>query len=93
MANVENVENVCPQVLRGVVREVRRLAADPPAGVKLLLRDNDLTDVVALIDGPGTCPYALRSGPGRLSLARMLPSAPLSSRIPWCSRLLLNYLI
>lgn len=51
---MSNVENVCPQVLRGVARELRRLAASPPAGVKLLLRDEDLTDVVALIDGPGT---------------------------------------
>lgn len=50
---MSNVENVCPQVLRGVVREVRRLAADPPAGIKIVLRDNDLTDVIALIEGPG----------------------------------------
>lgn len=53
LRGMSNVENVCPQVLRGVVREVRRLAADPPAGIKVVLRDNDLTDVIALIDGPG----------------------------------------
>lgn len=51
---MSNVENVCPQVLRGVARELRRLAADPPPGVKLLLRDDDLTDVRATIEGPGT---------------------------------------
>lgn len=50
---MSNVENVCPQVLRGVTRELRRLAANPPAGVKLVLRDDDLTDVLAHIDGPG----------------------------------------
>lgn len=50
---MSNVENVCPQVLRGVTRELRRLAANPPSGIKLVLRDDDLTDVVALIDGPG----------------------------------------
>ncbi|CAH0406250.1 unnamed protein product [Chilo suppressalis] len=42
---MSNVENVCPQVLRGVARELRRLAERPPAGVKLVLRDDDLTDV------------------------------------------------
>lgn len=52
---MSNVENVCPQVLRGVTRELRRLAANPPAGVKLVLRDDDLTDVLAHIDGPGQC--------------------------------------
>lgn len=51
---MSNVENVCPQVLRGVSRELRRLAANPPAGIKLVLRDDDLTDVVAHIEGPGT---------------------------------------
>lgn len=50
---MSNDENVCPQVLRGVGRELRRLAADPPAGIKVILRDDDLTDVVALIEGPG----------------------------------------
>lgn len=51
---MSNVENVCPQTLRGVARELRRLAANPPAGMKLLLRDDDLTDVVATMEGPGT---------------------------------------
>ncbi|KPJ04941.1 Ubiquitin-conjugating enzyme E2 S [Papilio xuthus] len=73
---MSNVENVCPQVLRGVVREVRRLAADPPAGVKLLLRDNDLTDVVALIDGPADTPYAGGVFRVRLALGREFPASP-----------------
>lgn len=50
---MSNVENVCPQVLRSVSRELRRLAASPPAGIKLVLRDDDLTDVVAHMEGPG----------------------------------------
>ncbi|XP_045542888.1 ubiquitin-conjugating enzyme E2 S-like [Papilio machaon] len=73
---MSNVENVCPQVLRGVVREVRRLAADPPAGIKLLLRDNDITDVVALIDGPADTPYAGGVFRVRLALGREFPAAP-----------------
>lgn len=52
-AEMSNVENVCPQTLRSVARDLRRLAARPPAGIKLQLRDDDITDVVAHIDGPG----------------------------------------
>ncbi|KAL0842496.1 hypothetical protein ABMA28_014590 [Loxostege sticticalis] len=73
---MSNVENVCPQVLRGVTRELRRLAANPPAGVKLVLRDDDLTDVLAHIDGPADTPYAGGVFRVRLVLGREFPSAP-----------------
>ncbi|CAK1581416.1 unnamed protein product [Parnassius mnemosyne] len=73
---MSNVENVCPQVLRGVVREVRRLAANPPAGIKVVLRDDDLTDVIALIDGPADTPYAGGVFRVRLALGREFPAAP-----------------
>lgn len=54
-----NAENVCPQTARSVARELQRLAARPPAGIKLQLREDDLTDVLAYIDGPGECRLAL----------------------------------
>ncbi|XP_023944969.2 ubiquitin-conjugating enzyme E2 S [Bicyclus anynana] len=73
---MSNVENVCPQVLRGVARELRRLAASPPAGVKVLLREDDLTDVTALIDGPADTPYAGGVFRVRLALGREFPAAP-----------------
>ncbi|XP_045445560.1 ubiquitin-conjugating enzyme E2 S [Melitaea cinxia] len=73
---MSNVENVCPQVLRGVTRELRRLAANPPSGIKLVLRDDDLTDVVALIDGPADTPYAGGVFRVRLALGREFPAAP-----------------
>ncbi|XP_041977428.1 ubiquitin-conjugating enzyme E2 S [Aricia agestis] len=73
---MSNVENVCPQVLRGVGRELRRLAAHPPAGIKLLLRDDDFTDVVALIEGPAGTPYAGGVFRVRLALGREFPAAP-----------------
>ncbi|XP_052750858.1 ubiquitin-conjugating enzyme E2 S [Galleria mellonella] len=73
---MSNVENVCPQVLRGVARELRRLAANPPAGVKLVLREDDLTDVVAHIDGPADTPYAGGVFRVRLVLGREFPAAP-----------------
>lgn len=73
---MSNVENVCPQVLRGVARELRRLAASPPAGVKLVLREDDLTDVLAHIEGPAGTPYAGGTFRVRLALGRDFPAAP-----------------
>ncbi|CAB3221269.1 unnamed protein product [Arctia plantaginis] len=73
---MSNVENVCPQVLRGVSRELRRLAANPPAGIKLVLRDDDLTDVVAHIEGPADTPYFGGIFRVRLVLGREFPTAP-----------------
>ncbi|XP_050559119.1 ubiquitin-conjugating enzyme E2 S [Spodoptera frugiperda] len=73
---MSNVENVCPQVLRGVARELRRLAASPPAGIKLVLRDDDLTDVVAHMEGPAGTPYAGGTFRVRLVLGREFPTAP-----------------
>ncbi|KAG6462203.1 ubiquitin-conjugating enzyme E2 S [Manduca sexta] len=73
---MSNVENVCPQALRGVARELRRLALHPPPGVKLQLRDDDLTDVVALIEGPAETPYAGGTFRVRLVLGREFPAAP-----------------
>ncbi|KAJ8722367.1 hypothetical protein PYW07_003547 [Mythimna separata] len=73
---MSNVENVCPQTLRGVARELRRLAANPPAGIKLLLRDDDLTDVVATMEGPAGTPYHGGTFRVRLVLGREFPAAP-----------------
>ncbi|XP_050345728.1 ubiquitin-conjugating enzyme E2 S [Nymphalis io] len=73
---MSNVENVCPQVLRGVTRELRRLAANPPSGIKLVLRDDNITDVVALIEGPADTPYAGGVFRVRLALGREFPTAP-----------------
>ncbi|CAH0722085.1 unnamed protein product, partial [Brenthis ino] len=73
---MSNVENVCPQVLRGVARELRRLVANPPSGIKLVLREDDLTDVVALIEGPAGTPYAGGVFRVRLALGREFPLAP-----------------
>ncbi|CAK1545039.1 unnamed protein product [Leptosia nina] len=76
---MSNVENVCPQVLRGVAREVRRLAANPPAGIKLVPQD-DLTHVEALIDGPAETPYVGGVFRVRLELGSDFPAAPPRAR-------------
>ena len=48
-----NVENLPPQVIKRVSKEVLELADSPPEGIKLLINEEDITDVQATIEGPG----------------------------------------
>ena len=48
-----SVENLCPQVLRRVTKEVLELAEQPPEGIKVFINEQDLTDIQATIEGPG----------------------------------------
>lgn len=46
-------ENIAPQVLRGVCKELTKLVATPSEGIKVHLNEDDLTDIQATIMGPG----------------------------------------
>lgn len=46
------MENVSPQVIRQVAKELSDLAADPPEGIKVFPNEEDITDIQATIDGP-----------------------------------------
>ena len=48
-----NMENLHPQTVRHVLREVTDLARDPPEGIKVFLNEDDITDIQATIEGPG----------------------------------------
>ncbi|XP_063378577.1 ubiquitin-conjugating enzyme E2 S [Cydia fagiglandana] len=71
-----NSENVSPQRSRTALRELRRLAARPPPGIKLLLRDDDLSDITALIDGPAETPYFGGVFRVQIKLGKEFPTAP-----------------
>lgn len=47
-----NVENLSPQIIRGVVREMQQLVNEPPEGIKVQINDEDVTDIQAYIEGP-----------------------------------------
>lgn len=49
-----NVENLPPQVLRLVYKEVAALAADPPEGIKIYPSEEDITELHTAIEGPGS---------------------------------------
>ena len=47
------MENVSPQVIRRVTKEVMELAESPPEGIKVFINEEDITDIQATITGPG----------------------------------------
>lgn len=48
-----NVENLSPQVLRQVAKEVAALAKTPLEGIKVYPNEEDITDIQASVEGPG----------------------------------------
>ena len=48
-----NVENLSPQVIRSVSKELADLVTDAPEGIRVITNEEDITDIQAVIDGPG----------------------------------------
>lgn len=46
-------ENISPSVIRKVATEIRKLMETPMDGVKLIPNESDITDIQAIIEGPG----------------------------------------
>ena len=47
------MENLPPQTIRLVARELAGLQTAPPEGIRIVFSEQDVTQVEALIDGPG----------------------------------------
>lgn len=47
-----NVENLSPQIIKGVVKEMQDLVTNPPEGIKVQINEDDVTDIQAYLDGP-----------------------------------------
>ncbi|KAL4616704.1 ubiquitin-conjugating enzyme E2 S [Arapaima gigas] len=71
-----NVENLPPQVLRLVYKEVTALAADPPEGIKVYPSEEDITELHTAIEGPEGTPFAGGVFRMRLVLGKDFPAAP-----------------
>ncbi|XP_037074189.1 ubiquitin-conjugating enzyme E2 S-like isoform X2 [Pollicipes pollicipes] len=76
MATTSNVENLSPQTIRQVARELAGLQTSPPEGIKVLFNEQDVTQVEALIDGPAGTPYAGGVFRVKLALSRDFPRSP-----------------
>jgi ubiquitin-conjugating enzyme E2 S len=60
---MSNVENLSPQIIRRVSKELQELLTEPPEGIKISVNDDDITDIQAYIEGPGIfffCPSCFR---------------------------------
>lgn len=50
---MSNLENHNPQVIRQISREVKILSTESLEGIKININEADITDLKAIIDGPG----------------------------------------
>lgn len=73
---VSNMENLNPQVIRHVGKEVHGLSSEPLEGIHLLVNERDLTDVQAVIDGPEQTPYAGGKFRVKLAIGKDFPASP-----------------
>lgn len=73
---ISNVENLSPQTIRHVLREIQGLVENPLEGIKIQLNDADVTDIHAIIDGPSGTPYQSGSFRVKLALGKDFPQTP-----------------
>lgn len=76
MASTSNVENLSPQILRGVLKEMTELVKCPPEGIKVHLNEADVTDIQATLTGPAGTPYAGGMFRVKLALGKDFPNGP-----------------
>ncbi|KAL3876355.1 hypothetical protein ACJMK2_034213 [Sinanodonta woodiana] len=76
MSSCSNVENLSPQIIRQVAKELSDLARDPPEGIKVFLNEEDITDIQASIEGPAGTPYAGGVFRMKLVLGKNFPNEP-----------------
>lgn len=51
--NSSNVENLSPHVIKQVTKELNKLVTEQLEGIKVLINDEDVTNIEAVIEGPG----------------------------------------
>ena len=59
-----SLENIPPACIRRIANEIKKLTVTPAEGIKLIPNECDITDIQALIEGPGT--FLLRVMWGRM---------------------------
>ncbi|XP_044755768.1 ubiquitin-conjugating enzyme E2 S [Coccinella septempunctata] len=71
-----NLENLSPQVIRGVIREMQELVSEPPEGIKVQINEENVADIQAHIEGPAGTPYANGVFKVKLTLGKAFPQEP-----------------
>lgn len=70
------MENLSPQTIRQVLKELQSINEEPLEGIKVQVNDCDVTDIQATIDGPAGTPYAGGMFRVKLALGKDFPQAP-----------------
>lgn len=76
MNAISHLENLSPQIIRQVAKEMYDLSTNPPEGIKVQLNEVDVTDIQALIEGPAGTPYTGGNFRVKLALAKDFPQSP-----------------
>ncbi|XP_046912706.2 ubiquitin-conjugating enzyme E2 S [Dermatophagoides farinae] len=71
-----NVENLAPNVLRKISKELAELIKTPPEGIKVIPNEEDVSDIQAIVEGPAGTPYQNGAFRVKLLLGKSFPSAP-----------------
>lgn len=50
------MENLSPQIIRQVIKEMHEIYMNSPEGVKVQINEADVTDIQAVLEGPGNDP-------------------------------------
>lgn len=69
-------ENLPPNVIRQLVKELKNLDQSPPEGIRVIVNDDDFTSISADIEGPGGTPYENGIFRMKLVLSRDFPQSP-----------------
>jgi len=69
-------ENIPPAVIMSVAKEIRKLTQEPMDGIKVIMNEEDVTDINAEIKGPDATPFESGTFRVKLVLPSDYPSAP-----------------
>ncbi|KAJ6220923.1 hypothetical protein RDWZM_006735 [Blomia tropicalis] len=74
--STSNVENLAPNVIRKVSKELADLIKQPPEGIKIIPNDEDVSDIQAIVEGPACTPYHKGHFRVKLVLGKTFPISP-----------------
>ncbi|XKL60798.1 hypothetical protein PGB90_007855 [Kerria lacca] len=73
---MSNVENLSPQIIRGIIKELHELANNPPEGIRVSINEADISDIQAFVEGPAGTPYSNGTFRIKLCLGKEFPVGP-----------------
>lgn len=71
-----NTENIPPQVIKRVLKEIAEITADSLDGIRLISNEQDIADLQAYIEGPADTPYQGGCFRVKLILCKGFPMQP-----------------